>query len=103
MLAVKNKLLLYDYCFAWGSKAVKYKNEKTGNLEGIHSDLVVLDNNFRLNGIESIITYDKFSGIPYIKCSNYGNSNSTPQVTPKNTIDHTFSYFFIIKKLGVIK
>lgn len=75
LLAVKNKLLLYDYCFAWGSKAVKYKNKKTGYLEGIYGDLAVLDTNFRLNGIESIIRYDKFSGIPYIKCSNYGNSS----------------------------
>ncbi len=70
LLAIKNKLLLYDYCFAWGSKAIKYKNEKTGNLEGIYGDLVVLDTNFRLNGIESVIRYDKFTGIPYIKCSN---------------------------------
>ena len=70
MLAVRDKLLLYDYAFAWGSRAVKYKNEKTGNLEGIYGDLVVLDTNFRLNGIESIIKYDKFTGIPYIKWSN---------------------------------
>ena len=28
LLAVKNKLLLYNYCFAWGSKAIKYKNKK---------------------------------------------------------------------------
>jgi hypothetical protein len=76
LLTVKNKLLLYDYCFAWGSKAVKYKNKKTGYLEGIYGDLAVLDTNFRLNGIESIIRYDKFSGIPCIKCSNYGNSGS---------------------------
>ncbi|MGC1931804.1 MAG: hypothetical protein WA667_22780 [Candidatus Nitrosopolaris sp.] len=45
-------------------------------MEGIYGDLVVLDSNFRLNGIESIIRYDKFTGIPYIKYSNYGNSNS---------------------------
>jgi hypothetical protein len=70
LLAIRNKLLLYNYSFAWGSKAVKYKNEKTGNLEGIYGDLVVLDTNFRLNDIESIIRYDKFTGIPYIKCSN---------------------------------
>ena len=74
LLAVKNKLFLYDYCFAWGSKAVKHKNEKTGNLEGIYGDLVVLDTNFRLNGIESIVRYDKFTGIPYIKCSNSNSS-----------------------------
>jgi len=70
LLAIKNKLLLDDYCFAWGSKAIKYRNEKTGNLEGIYGDLVVLDTNFRLNGIESVIRYNKFTGIPYIKCSN---------------------------------
>ena len=43
LLAVKNKLLLYDYCFAWGSKVIKYKNKKTGYLEGIYGDLVVLE------------------------------------------------------------
>jgi hypothetical protein len=69
LLVIRNKLLLYNYSFAWGSKAVKYKNEKTGNLEGIYGDLVVLDTNFRLNGIESVIRYDN-TGIPYIKCSN---------------------------------
>ena len=31
---------------------------------------VVLDTNFRFNDIESIIRYDKCTGIPYIKCSN---------------------------------
>jgi DNA polymerase family B len=75
LLTIKNKLLLYNYSFAWGSKAVKYKNEKTGNLEGIYGDLVVLDTNFRFNGIESVIRYDKFTGIPYIKCND--NSSST--------------------------
>ncbi len=70
--------MLYNYSFAWGSKAVKYKNEKTGNLEGINGDLIVLDTNFRLKGIESIIRYDKFTGIPYIKCSNFSwNGNSS--------------------------
>lgn len=65
---IKNKLLQYKYCFAWGSKAVKRKNEQTGNLdEGINGDLVMLDINFRDNGIPSIIKYDKFSYIPYIK------------------------------------
>jgi hypothetical protein len=78
LLAVRDKLLLYDYAFAWGSKAVKYKNEKTGNLEGIDGDLAVLDTNFRLNGIESIIRYDKFTGTPYIKCSNYNSNSASP-------------------------
>jgi hypothetical protein len=76
LLAVKNKLLLYDYCFAWGSKSTKYKNKKTGYLEGIYGDLVVLDTNFRLNGVESIIRYDNFTRIPYIKCSNQDSSFS---------------------------
>ena len=70
LLAIKNRLSLCDYCFAWGSKATKYKNEKTGLLEGIYGDLFVLDTNLRLCGVESIIRYDKFIGIPYIKCSN---------------------------------
>ena len=77
LLAVKSKLLLYDYYFAWGCKAVKHKNEKTGKLEGINGDLVVLDTNFRLNGIESVVRYDKFTGIPYIKCSNSNSSYPT--------------------------
>ena len=67
LLAIRNKLLLYDYCFGWGSKAIKHKNETTGRLEGIYGDLFVLDNNFRFNGIESIIRYDRFTGLPYIK------------------------------------
>jgi hypothetical protein len=77
LLAVRDKLLLYDYAFALGSKAVKHKNEKTGNLEGIDGDLAVLDANFRLNGIESIIRYDKFTAMPYIKCGDYSNSSRT--------------------------
>jgi hypothetical protein len=80
LLAIRNKLLLYNCSFAWGSKAVKYKNDKTGNLEGIYGDLVILDTNFRFNGIESIISYDKFTRIPYIKCSNYCNSDSSSTI-----------------------
>jgi DNA polymerase I len=67
LIAIKDKLLQYRYCFAWGSKAVKHVNEVTGKLEGINGDLVVLDINFRLSGIASIIRYDNFSGIPYVK------------------------------------
>jgi hypothetical protein len=77
LLAIKNKLLIYDYCFAWGSKAIKYKNEKIGRLEGICGDLFVLDTNFRLSGLESIIRYDKFTGTPYIKSNKYGSSSTT--------------------------
>ena len=62
--AIKNKLLKYEYCFAWSSKAIKHKNEKNGKIEGINGDLVVLDSNFRNNGISSIVKYDKISGIP---------------------------------------
>jgi len=62
--------LQYRYCFAWASKAIKHKNEKTGKLkEGIHADLVILDTNFRSNSISSIVKYDPYSGIPYIKNS----------------------------------
>jgi hypothetical protein len=77
--AIKDKLLQYRYCFAWGSKAIKYRNEGTGNLEGIYGDLFMLDANFRVNGIGSIVRYDKFSGIPYIKNNgnNYGNNNKS--------------------------
>jgi hypothetical protein len=59
--------LKYKYCFAWGSKAIKYKNEQNDSLSGINGDLVMLDLNFRSNGISSIVRYDKFSGVPYIK------------------------------------
>lgn len=65
--AIKKKLLNYKYCIAWGSKAIKYKNEQNGRLEGINGDLVMLDLNFKHNGIPSMVKYDKFSGIPYIK------------------------------------
>lgn len=69
--AIKEKILQYKYCFAWGSKAVARKNNKTGELEGINGDLVVLDSNFRANGVSSIVKYDDFSGIPFIKNDNY--------------------------------
>ena len=75
LITIKDKLLQYHYCFAWGSKAVKQVNEVTGKLGGINGDLVTLDINFRLNGISSIISYDKFSGIPYIKT--HENKNKT--------------------------
>lgn len=64
--AIKEKLLNYRYCFAWGSKSIKTKNEQTGLWEGINGDLVVLDANFKKHGIQSIIRHDKFTGIPYI-------------------------------------
>jgi hypothetical protein len=51
LMAIRDKLLQYKYCFAWGSKAAKQLNEVTGELEGINGDLVQLDLNFRLNGI----------------------------------------------------
>jgi hypothetical protein len=70
LLAVKEKLLQYTYCFAWGCKAIKRKNEQTDKLEGIYGDLYVLDSNFRANGILSIIRYDSFSRVPYIKSNN---------------------------------
>ncbi len=65
--AIKEKLLKYQYCFAWGSKAVVRKNAKTGKIEGINGDLVVLDSNLKRNGIPSIVKYNEFSGIPYVK------------------------------------
>jgi hypothetical protein len=65
--AIKEKLLQYQYCFAWGSKAVIRKNRKTGQLEGIKGDLVVLDSNFISNKIPSIVAYDKYSSVPYLK------------------------------------
>lgn len=76
LMAIKDKLLQYRYCFAWGSKAINHKNEENGKLEGINGDLFMLDANFRANCITTIIRYDKFSGIPYIKNNNnYGSSN----------------------------
>ena len=65
--AIKEKLLEYQYCFAWGSKAIKRRENNSGKLEGINGDLVVLDSNFRNNGITSIIKYDGFTSIPFIK------------------------------------
>ena len=97
LLADRDKLLLYDYAFAWGSKAVKYKNEKTGNLEGIDGDLAVLDTNFRLNGIESIIRYDKFTRIPYIKCSNYDSSSSPVDIDLLQVFAKPFVKYVIFK------
>ena len=76
--AIKAKLLQYKYCFAWGSKAVKYRNENNGNLEGINGDLVMLDINLQ-NCVPSIIKYDKFSKVPYIK--NIGSSSNSARTT----------------------
>lgn len=67
LLVVKEKLLGYQYCFAWGSKAIVRKEKESGKLEGINGDLTILDSNFRYNGINTIIKYDKFTLIPYIK------------------------------------
>jgi hypothetical protein len=67
LMAIKEKLLGYQYCFAWGSKAVTRKEKGTGKIEGINGDLVVLDSNFKANEISSIVRYDGFSSIPYIK------------------------------------
>jgi DNA polymerase elongation subunit (family B) len=64
---IKKILTEYNYCFAWGSKAIRRKNTKTSELEGIDGDLVVLDSNFKKHGIPSIIEYNEFSGIPYVK------------------------------------
>ena len=75
LIAIKEKLLRYKYCFAWGSKAIVRKNMLSGNVEGINGDLVVLDSNFRNNEIASIIKYDTFTSIPYIKNDFYQKSN----------------------------
>jgi hypothetical protein len=64
---IKERLLKYRYCFAWGSKSIKRKNELTGNWDGINGDLVVLDHNFHRHNVQSIVRYDKFTGIPYIR------------------------------------
>ena len=50
-----------------GDPKLLQENERTGKVEGINGDLVVLDFNFKDNGITSIIKYDKFTSIPYIK------------------------------------
>ncbi len=74
--AIKEKLLQYQYCFAWGSKAVVRKNIKTGQLEGIKGDLVVLDSNFKSNKIPTIVAYDKYSSVPYLKKDIFATSKS---------------------------
>jgi hypothetical protein len=74
--AIKEKLLQYQYCFAWGSKAVVRKNRETGQLEGINGDLVVLDSNFISNKIPSIVTYDKYSSVPHLKKDIFATSKS---------------------------
>ena len=61
LLTIRDKLLLYNYCFGWGSKAIKHEKESTGKLEGINGDLVTLDTNFRYNNVVSIIRYDTFT------------------------------------------
>jgi DNA polymerase elongation subunit (family B) len=81
LISINDKLIQYKYCFAWGSKAIKHKNEENSKLEGINGDLVMLDDNFRCNGISSIIKYDKFSGMPYIKNNNYNSSSNKTSTT----------------------
>jgi len=79
LITIKETLMHYSYCFAWGSKATRHKNKETGKIEGINGDLVVLDKNFRINNIPSIIRYDNFSGRPYIwtTCNSNPNSETT--------------------------
>ena len=79
--AIKDKVLQYKCCFAWGSKAIHRKNEENGKLEGINGDLFMLDFNFRAYDISSIVRYDKFSGIPYIKNNNYDSSSNKISTT----------------------
>jgi DNA polymerase family B len=84
--AIKETLIQYSYCFAWGSRATRRRNEETGEIEGIDGDLVVLDKNFRICDIPSIIRYDDFSGRPYIRTTS--NSNPDPgTVTIKQIVD----------------
>ena len=64
---IKDKLLRYDFCLAWASKSIEHKNKKTDKWDGVNGDLAVLDSNFRCCGIKSIVGYDKFTGIPFIK------------------------------------
>ena len=64
--SVREKLVHYRYCFAWGSKATKHANKQTSMLEGVNGDLVILDMNLKRNGIPSIVKYDKFTGRPSI-------------------------------------
>jgi hypothetical protein len=73
--AIKEKLLQYQYCIAWGSKSIKRKNPKTGQLEGINGDLVVLDSNFKANRIPSIVRYNEYSNIPFLKKDIFTNTN----------------------------
>jgi len=73
--AIKEKLLNYRYCFAWGSKAVVRKNKETGVPEGINGDLIILDSNLKANGISTIVGYDKYSSIPYLKKDIFTSKN----------------------------
>ena len=65
LTSIRNKLLQYKYCFAWGSKAIKYATQNN-TTEGVNGDLIILDINLKRNGIHSIIKYDKFTGKPFI-------------------------------------
>ena len=81
--AIKERMVQYSYCFAWGSKATRRKNEGTGKIEGIDGDLVVLDKNFRICDVPSLVRYDDFSGRPYI----WTTCNSDSSTTTKRLID----------------
>ena len=74
LVATKEKLLEYRYCFAWGSKAMVRIENKSGKLEGINGDLAILDSNFRDNGVTSIVKYNKFTSIPFIKKDSQKNN-----------------------------
>jgi hypothetical protein len=65
--AIKEKLLGYQYCIALGSKAIVKRKNGSEKLEGINGDLAILDSNFRNNAIPSIIRYNEFTAIPYVK------------------------------------
>lgn len=49
---------------------------KKGEGRRNNGDLVVLDSNFKANGIPSIIKYDKFTSIPYIKKDNQNHKQA---------------------------
>lgn len=73
---IKEKLLQYQFCFAWGSKALVRKNSESGKSEGINGDLAILDVNLKANRIPSIISYDKYSSVPFIKKDMHTTRNS---------------------------
>ena len=68
LIQINKELSNYRYSYGWNSTSVAKYDKVTGKyLNGIDSDLVILDNRSKANGIKSLVAYDK-ANIPFLNC-----------------------------------